>query len=442
MNDILCQFHSNGTSMFILAIIFYIALHHLILFNRNKDISYLYYGFYALFLFIAYSLNVKNNFYSQLIAPFFKQIYSLRYVFAGVYAFFYFKFALELITVNKLKPKLFKLLNRLILIFISYVIISHIFIFLLNKQDFLESNFKFIMAPQMLVIFIITLYFMIISKNVLSKYLLFGSSVLLIGSLFSLFIFNFHFFEGIKCLAHPIVFGSLLLENIIFSLALGKKQRLILEEKIEYEKQLNEEKLNLLRSNLNPHFIFNVLNSIKYSIIQKDVRSSTKSLNIFAKLMRLFLNSTQETEHTLEKELEMLELYIKAENIRYEEPVEFNVFNNSNLDYKTILVPSMIFQTFIENIIKHGFTFTTENKKIDFILNVNDSFLDVKIIDNGKGLKEKFTYREKSGLSITKKRIAFFSKKLNSISKIKINNNTNKRGVVVEIRMPIKYYNN
>lgn len=289
----------------------------------------------------------------------------------------------------------------------------------------------------MLLLFVATVYMIIASKNPLKKYLLTGSLILLLGSVISLVLYSFVGSSELKCYAHPIVFTALLIENIIFSLALGKKQRTILEDKILYEKQLNEERLNLLRSNLNPHFIFNVLNSIKSSIIESDVKKSVQSLNLFAKLMRIFLNSTQESEHSLKKEIELLEIYLKAENIRYEEPLDFEIENNLTINIEKIFLPSMILQPFIENIIKHGFTFTTKNKQILMSLNNDDSFLIISLLDNGKGLKEKFAYRNKSSLFITKKRIEFFATKNTSISSISIQNRKNQKGVVVEIKMPL-----
>ena len=97
--------------MFVLAIVFYIACYHLVLFNRNRDVSYFYYGMYALLLFLAYSLNVRNNFYYQLIYSIHDQIYLLRYLFAGSYAIFYFKFSFNLVDVEKYTPKISRYLN-------------------------------------------------------------------------------------------------------------------------------------------------------------------------------------------------------------------------------------------------------------------------------------------------------------------------------------------
>ena len=232
------------------------------------------------------------------------------------------------------------------------------------------------MAPIMAVMFIGTTYMIIVSKNLLKKYLLVGS--LIFGSIISLFIYNFNFFIAYKCFAHPIVFGSLLLENIIFSLALGKKQRLIFEEKLVFEKKLNEEKLNLLRSHLNPHFFFNVLNSIKSLLIENNVKSAIKSLGVFSKMMRDFFNSSQETEHSLKNELRILTNYINTENIRFDEPINFKILNNLEFNEDLILLPSLVLQPFAENVIKHGFTFTTLNKKIRLNLLNDVDFLQYK----------------------------------------------------------------
>lgn len=440
MNDILCHFHTNGTSMFILAIVFYIAGYHLLLYSKNKDVSYFYYGMYALLLFVAYSLNVRNNFYYKLIQPFYTDLYVLRYIFAATYAYFYFKFSFVLVNTKLFTPKLHKIINNVLYVFVGYVIVSHLSIFLFDKKEFLEANFMYVMAPLMTAIYVITIYMIIASKSLLKQYLLVGSFLLVGGSLVSMFIYNFHFLSDYSCFAHPIVFSSMLLENIIFSLALGKKQRIIFKERLLYEQELNQEKLNLLRSNLNPHFIFNALNSIKSLIIDNKMKSAIKSLGLFAKMMRNFLNSTQEIEHTLAKELAVLDSYIQTENIRYDEPIEFKIEKQITINEEEICIPSLILQPLVENIIKHGFTFNKKNKKIKLSIHQEKEALVLTITDNGKGLlKENDQLTEKkSGLSITRQRLAFFAKKVNSESSFILTNRYDgKVGAEVTLKLPI-----
>lgn len=128
MQEILCQFHNNGTSMFVLSIILYISIYHLILYIRNKDITYFYYGFYAFFLFIAYSLNVKNNFYSNLITPLYDELYNLRFIFAAIYFFCYIKFSFHLVNVFEYTKRTYKIVKRLLYFFLGYVTVSHLYI--------------------------------------------------------------------------------------------------------------------------------------------------------------------------------------------------------------------------------------------------------------------------------------------------------------------------
>ena len=90
------------------------------------------------------------------------------------------------------------------------------------------------------------------------------------------------------------------------------------------------------------------------------------------------LNSSQETEHSLKNELRILTNYINTENIRFDEPINFKILNNLEFNEDLILLPSLVLQPFAENVIKHGFTFTTLNKKIRLNLLNDVDFLQYK----------------------------------------------------------------
>ena len=124
--------------------------------------------------------------------------------------------------------------------------------------------------------------------------------------------------------------------------------------KMQYDKELAELKVATLRNQMNSHFIFNSLNSIKRYIIDNNKVEAVFYLNKFSKLIRKILGSTIDTESSLQEELEILELYMSIENTRLDNTVDFSLSVDEALNLRMIKVPPLITQPFIENAIWHG----------------------------------------------------------------------------------------
>ncbi|WP_455169815.1 tetratricopeptide repeat-containing sensor histidine kinase, partial [Aegicerativicinus sediminis] len=189
-------------------------------------------------------------------------------------------------------------------------------------------------------------------------------------------------------------------------------------------RQLNQEKQiltleqEMLRSQMNPHFIFNSLNSIKLYIINNEKENAVYYLNKFSKLIRKILIATTEKSIPLKDELETMQLYMNIENIRFSNHIDFKIDIDPNVNTNNIQVPSLILQPFLENALWHGLSAKKEDKKIFLEIRQSDyDFVDITITDNGIGRKrsaeinqEKLLNRKSVGLSITKARLANFSK--------------------------------
>lgn len=179
----------------------------------------------------------------------------------------------------------------------------------------------------------------------------------------------------------------------------------------------------MMRSQMNPHFIFNSLNSIKLYIINNEKDKAVYYLNKFSKLMRIILANSQEKEITLEEELATMDLYLNIENLRFTNKIKYNVTIENDVNTKNVKIPSLILQPFLENAIWHGLSMIEEGeKRID--LTISSSFpksITVTITDNGIGrerskeIKEKKTIKHKSiGLSLTQERLDSFSKTMDA----------------------------
>ncbi len=225
---------------------------------------------------------------------------------------------------------------------------------------------------------------------------------------------------------------------------------------IYYNRQLKHEKhiltleQDMLRSQMNPHFIFNSLNSIKLYIINNEKENAVYYLNKFSKFIRKILIASTEKEITLEDELDTMQLYMNIENIRFSNEIDFQIHVDKNINTASIKVPSLILQPFLENSLWHGLSSKNDDKKITLhVFKDSDEFVSISITDNGIGRKasekindKKLLNRKSVGLSITKARLANFSKSYTNSYKIEIedlHNTLHKPiGTKVLVQIPVK----
>ncbi len=184
------------------------------------------------------------------------------------------------------------------------------------------------------------------------------------------------------------------------------------------EKRVLTLEQNMLRSQMNPHFLFNSLNSIKLYIINNEQKNAVHYLNKFSKLVRKILEASSLKEITLAEELETVELYMNIENIRFSNEIDFKIEVDEGVNVDNVKVPSLALQPFLENSLWHGLS-PKEGKKM-IHLNVkkkNGSHVSIEIIDNGVGREaahankvNRVLKRKSVGIRITKERLANFSK--------------------------------
>jgi LytS/YehU family sensor histidine kinase len=170
-----------------------------------------------------------------------------------------------------------------------------------------------------------------------------------------------------------------------------------------------------LRSQMNPHFIFNVLNSINRFILSGDEQASSKYLTDFSKLIRLVLENSKNSRVTLQKDIEALQLYIQMEKLRFTDRFNFSIHISSDIDTMYIQVPPLLVQPYVENAIWHGLMHQTDpNNLVTIRYSLpEDNLLKIEIQDNGVGRAAAAEYKSKSatehksfGMQITKDRIA------------------------------------
>ncbi|WP_250435507.1 tetratricopeptide repeat-containing sensor histidine kinase [Hanstruepera flava] len=201
------------------------------------------------------------------------------------------------------------------------------------------------------------------------------------------------------------------------------------QRQLKNDKKIITLEQEMLRNQMNPHFIFNSLNSIKLYIINNEKENAVYYLNKFSKLIRKILVASTEKEISLEDELETMSLYINIENIRFSNDIDYKVIIDEGINPALIKVPSLIFQPFLENAIWHGLSSKTEDKKISLhVKSDNPNYVTVIITDNGIGrvasnkIKETKKLKRKSlGIQITHARLENFSKNYTYDYELKIN---------------------
>lgn len=212
---------------------------------------------------------------------------------------------------------------------------------------------------------------------------------------------------------NTLIIGALGMALLTFILYILYRQK-----ELKNEKQILTLEQSMLRSQMNPHFLFNSLNSIKLYIINNEKKNAVHYLNKFSKLVRKILEASSLKEISLADELETIELYMNIENIRFSHEIDFSIRVDESIDEHTVKIPSLILQPFLENALWHGLSSKEGEKKIQLhVSRENEKFILISITDNGVGreaserIKESKILKRKSiGIDITKERLANFSK--------------------------------
>lgn len=162
------------------------------------------------------------------------------------------------------------------------------------------------------------------------------------------------------------------------------------EKLLEAEKKATDSELKALKSQMNPHFIFNALNSIQEQFMYGDKLKGNEQLSNFTYLTRQILEVSGKKQITIATEVDILTKYLDLEKMRFVKDFEYTITIGSNIDEDYHKLPPMLLQPFVENSIKHGLMHKKGLKKlaIDFELSANEEYLICTILDNGVGRKK------------------------------------------------------
>ncbi|NOX47274.1 MAG: tetratricopeptide repeat protein [Chlorobi bacterium] len=217
----------------------------------------------------------------------------------------------------------------------------------------------------------------------------------------------------------------------------ANRRRIILENK-------------LLRSQMNPHFMFNSLNAIQTYILRKNPLEGASYLSKFADLMRSILYNSREEFILLEKEIAMIDNYLELQQIRFKGLFTYSLQVDHAINVKGVMIPPMLAQPFIENAIEHGFKNIDYTGRLEISFAIHDDSILIKVTDNGIGVvasmeenKERKKPHKSLATVISKERLDLFNKRMKkSLFSLMINQLKDEKekikGTEVKLTIPFK----
>ncbi|WP_324028224.1 tetratricopeptide repeat protein [Maribacter sp. BPC-D8] len=233
---------------------------------------------------------------------------------------------------------------------------------------------------------------------------------------------------------NKIILGSILSFLLAFGLYVFQKNR---NSRLELKQQKLELEQKILRTQMNPHFVFNALTAIQKTFFDEDPIKSSTYLTRFAKLVRQNFDVVNKKQITLEEDLDILKNYIETQQLRFENKFDYEINLTNDIEVSMIKIPPMLLQPFIENSIEHGLK--PKNKKGLLQINITEKgkYTHIEIIDNGIGYsKEKVKDNREHAIDIFLKRLKL--RDLGEEKKFSIQALENNKGTKVSIFLDLR----
>ena len=179
---------------------------------------------------------------------------------------------------------------------------------------------------------------------------------------------------------------------------------------IKYDQKISELELQAIKSQINPHFIYNCLNSIQYLIYKKSFDDADRYLAVFSKMVRSTLHYSERTFLPIDDEVEYIKIYLEMEKMRFKDNFTFDIIVEPEVD-RSRLVPTLLLQPYVENALKHGISSIDRPGRIEITFYQNEDGVGINIFDNGSGYNPKHNTDEGGhlGLKLSEKRIETYN---------------------------------
>ena len=223
-----------------------------------------------------------------------------------------------------------------------------------------------------------------------------------------------------------------------------QKRNALLSQKVELEENLTRSMLTSIKSQMNPHFFYNALNTIQSFIFTDDKKNASTYLSKFSKLTRMILEMSDKETVRLAEEIEALTLYLDIEKVRFDTDFEFSIDVDKEIETDFISIPSMIIQPYVENAVKHGLLHKKGAKQLTIHFSRTTTHLVIRIDDNGIGreraneLNQRKTDRHQSfATAANQKRLELLNNGRNASVGIQFIDKPLGSGTTVIINIPI-----
>ena len=293
---------------------------------------------------------------------------------------------------------------------ITYILMGTIiFLSIMLAIDPMYESRKMIMDGQRYFMSLFALYgiihLLVYRKDNLVYFVVVGTAIFVSGALLTMFLMNIRY-----------MLAGASIESVVFATGLAYRIKDIYEQKINFEKEASQASQQALRAQINPHFIFNALNSIQHLITSNDRKNALRYLTKFSHLLRQILENSIEINVPLQREIELLRLYLELEALRFDQKFDYDILVDDKLDIYNLEMPLFLIQPYVENAIIHGLLPSTSGcRKLDITFTDKEGYILCTIADNGigrlaaKSNKKKNIYTSR-GLSVTKQRLDLINK--------------------------------
>lgn len=367
----------NFRAVFFLGGIAFLLLYTLGIYFIYKQRLYLLYGAYLLFLLLYLGVKMYPAQSTVLFGGWPILNHAWNEVTQILLNYWYVRFVRKFLDAKNLYPiidKAGKAIEWIILGFVTAVLIS-IFYNPLSTSLYVIVTTERLMMIAFAVI--TNIYIVLNLKDRRGIYIVAGSTMLLTGSVTALIMGDIQYFMI-----------GVITEIFIFGMGLGILMKRREDERSALNKEMEKVKMRALQTQMNPHFIFNSLNSIRSYMIKNETKEASGYLAKFSRLIRQILEYSTEEFITLKEELQVLSLYVQIEQLRFRDEFGFIIEVDESINEEELIVPPLIVQPFLENAIWHGLMQKQGEKRIE--LSVKDSGKGLRIIlrDNGIGREE------------------------------------------------------
>lgn len=407
-------------------------------------------GYYFLYrdkLFIVYSLYLlalllylgsKAGFAQDFLREYFTaSIYFYNNIIQVVVNIFYLLFSIYFLSAKKEYPKLYVFLKYTIY-FLLFITVLLSVLYIVDPLAGVEETILNIERYYMILFSLLAYVHILVNyKSRLAIFFVVGSFTFLSGAALALFLRNVEY----------MMYGAAL-EVFIFSLGMGYRMKQVEEARKSIEGEINRVRLTALKAQMNPHFIFNSLNSIRAYVISARVKEASSYLSKFAQLIRLILYYSSKEEIELHEEIEALKLYVELEELRFRDDYGFKIIVEGNLEMTDVLVPPLILQPYVENAIRHGLAPKQGEKSLEIKISRKDDHIVFSVRDNGVGRQysQNLKARQKSdhksmAMELTKSRIDLMGLNSSGLDQVLVLDHYNSGkpdGTEVVLTIPLK----